>query len=264
MKAEATLQLAEIEVKRQTELVQKAARHRRGSTRPSRGAARPRARCWPPRRTWRRPSFNSATPTSRRRSPAGSAGRMYRSAITSTPVDRGVGDDREPGSDLRQLSGDPARAARDCARTASDNRGDYSVLSAARRRQPLRQGRQGRLPRGHGEPGNRHRSGPCGLSESRSHPDRRAAGQRGGGSRQERQGVAGPAAGSAGRPERRFRPGCRQGQQGGGAPRRSRRSPRRAYRGHEGAERGRARHHRGHPEGAAGQVVQPTEVKPVG
>ena len=122
--------------------------------------------------------------------------------------------------------GDAARDARAPQGAQGGNRGRLvGDLSATRRRQPLRQGRQGQLRRRHGEPGHRHRAGARGLSQSRAHPGRRRSWS--------------PWWPKSARPTSallvpqqamqidqsgRFRAGRRQGQQGRGAPHRSRRA----------------------------------------
>ena len=184
-KAEATLKLAELEVDRQTELVQRnvcgagEARRRRSAKRAKRtatvlaqtGRAREGASC------------NSATPTSgadrRAHRPRQRLGRQFR-----RPVERHARDHRQPGPDLRQLSGDAARNARPAQERKPANPADVRGLSPARRRQPLRQARQDQFPRRHGEPGHRHGAGARDLSQSRPHPGRRPARRGRGGGRQ--------------------------------------------------------------------------------
>ena len=110
-KAEATLQLAEIEVKRQTELVQKAAspqaRLDETIARARRGAGWLLAAKANLEKAQLQLGYTDITaPIPGRISRTYVIGRQLRHA-----VDRAVGHDRKPGSDLCQLSGDPARAA---------------------------------------------------------------------------------------------------------------------------------------------------------
>ena len=251
MKAEATLKLAEIEVKRQTELVQQAAAPqarldetiapaRRG---PGRAAGRQGA-------PGEGPASTRATPTSRRRSPAGSAGRMYQSAISSTPA---------TGSLATIVSQDPIyvsfpvtqRELLDCARrqatTAAtircllqladgsryDNAGKVDYLGVTVNHGTDTVQARAVFP----NPDRILIDGALVTWWLKSAKATRRCWSRSRLCKLDQSGVFVLVVDKDNKVEvRRVEVG---------------RSPRRAYRGHEGAERGRARHHRGHPEGAA-------------
>ena len=177
-KAEAALKLAEIELTRQSELVQRnvgAAGKARRSHRAKQGEARGDG-AGAEGRLERAELQLGYTDI---RSPI--AGRIGRANVSVGnfvgAVERRVGDDRQPGSDLCRLSGDPARnAGFRKERGESARRGEIGV-PPTRRRQPLRPDRQDRFPRRDGEPGHRHGPGPRDLSQSRPLSGRRPAGR---------------------------------------------------------------------------------------
>ena len=135
------------------------------------------------------------------------AGRIGRASVSVgnfvAAVEQRARHHRQPGSDLRQLPGHPAGNAGDPQGAAEGARPRNRVgdLRAARRRQPLCQARQDRFPRRHGEPGNRHGSGPRRLPQSRPHPGGRTARHRRGGARRGRERAHGAAAGAPARSE---------------------------------------------------------------